>query len=331
MPAEGVSIYTGETYYGSGSASDITLSYNIIGEGLIQHDDGRGHPSGGFMSGYDGDPSFAAQRITLHHNLIVHTQKRNGDVLTKSGRLINNLIYNWQWLPSVIAGGVTADIINNSYKAGPVTQYSYDLNKGAIHLVPSDADINLSTVPYWWHSVPGSPSLYLNGNQFKDQSDTVLAYDTDMVCHYRNFDTGCTDINTSWLRNTKLQEPNELGITIDTTLAAETKVLAGAGSSQRIDASGNWINNRDSVDNRFVNEYKTGSYLLGTKFPWHEDLVGGQSFVSNQVNFQDNDKDGMPDSWEIKYGLNPNDPTDAIKKTLNNQGYTNIEVYFNGL
>ena len=38
----------------------------------------------------------------------------------------------------------------------------------------------------------------------------------------------------------------------------------------------------------------------------------------------------MPDAWEKKYGLNPNDPTDAIKD-CNGDGYTNIEKYINGI
>ena len=44
----------------------------------------------------------------------------------------------------------------------------------------------------------------------------------------------------------------------------------------------------------------------------------------------DTDKDGMPDAWEKKYGLNPNDPTDAVKD-CNGDGYTNIEKYINGI
>jgi hypothetical protein len=38
----------------------------------------------------------------------------------------------------------------------------------------------------------------------------------------------------------------------------------------------------------------------------------------------------MPDEWELKYKLNPNDPSDSMKD-LNGDGYTNIEKYINGL
>ena len=46
--------------------------------------------------------------------------------------------------------------------------------------------------------------------------------------------------------------------------------------------------------------------------------------------YVDTDKDGMPDAWEKKYGLNPNDPSDA-QGDLNGDGYTNIEDYINGV
>ena len=44
----------------------------------------------------------------------------------------------------------------------------------------------------------------------------------------------------------------------------------------------------------------------------------------------DSDNDGMPDSWEKKYGLNPNDASDA-SLDCNGDGYTNIEKYINGI
>ena len=38
----------------------------------------------------------------------------------------------------------------------------------------------------------------------------------------------------------------------------------------------------------------------------------------------------MPDRWELKHGLNPNDPSDSRSYDLNKH-YTNIEVYLNEL
>ena len=43
----------------------------------------------------------------------------------------------------------------------------------------------------------------------------------------------------------------------------------------------------------------------------------------------DTDNDGMPDEWEVEYGL---DPTDANDNSLDTDGdgYTNIEEWLNG-
>ena len=46
--------------------------------------------------------------------------------------------------------------------------------------------------------------------------------------------------------------------------------------------------------------------------------------------YLDSDGDGMPDEWEIKYGLNPFDPSDA-NLDCNGDGYTNIEKFINGI
>ena len=46
--------------------------------------------------------------------------------------------------------------------------------------------------------------------------------------------------------------------------------------------------------------------------------------------YVDTDGDGMPDKWEKKYGLNPNDSSDATGD-LSGDGYTNIEKYINGI
>ncbi len=43
----------------------------------------------------------------------------------------------------------------------------------------------------------------------------------------------------------------------------------------------------------------------------------------------DSDADGMPDYWELKYNLNPNDPSDASLDP-DNDGYTNLEEYRKG-
>ncbi|HEY4328536.1 MAG TPA: hypothetical protein VGN88_02280, partial [Phycisphaerae bacterium] len=58
--------------------------------------------------------------------------------------------------------------------------------------------------------------------------------------------------------------------------------------------------------------------------------VGGWPVLKSSEPPVDSDHDGIPDWWEKKYGLNPNDPSDAAKDS-NGDGYTNLEKYLNGI
>jgi hypothetical protein len=57
--------------------------------------------------------------------------------------------------------------------------------------------------------------------------------------------------------------------------------------------------------------------------------VGGYPEYRGE-SYKDSDSDGMPDDWETKYGLAPNDASDAAGD-LNSDGYTNIEDFLNNL
>ena len=58
--------------------------------------------------------------------------------------------------------------------------------------------------------------------------------------------------------------------------------------------------------------------------------MGGYPQYRDWQPYKDTDNDGMPDEWEVKNGLNPNDPADA-NGDLNGDGYTNIEKYINAI
>lgn len=59
-------------------------------------------------------------------------------------------------------------------------------------------------------------------------------------------------------------------------------------------------------------------------------IIDGLDKFPEDINYQsDSDQDGMPDSWEVQYGLNPNDPTDATKD-LNGNNKTNLQEFKDG-
>lgn len=84
---------------------------------------------------------------------------------------------------------------------------------------------------------------------------------------------------------------------------------------------------RDKVDIRLIDGLKslgkTGNIIKS------EAEVGGQPTILSAKSLKDTDGDGIPDVWETAHKLNPKDPADGDKITSN--GYTNLEIYLNGL
>lgn len=101
----------------------------------------------------------------------------------------------------------------------------------------------------------------------------------------------------------------------DDAATAYRRVLAEAGAS--------WA--RDSVDARLVDEVisETGEIISS------QDQVGGWPDIPTAAASVDSDLDGMPDAWELAYGLDAENPSDR-NGDLNGDGYTNLEEYLNG-
>jgi hypothetical protein len=104
---------------------------------------------------------------------------------------------------------------------------------------------------------------------------------------------------------------------IETPEEAYATVILQAGASLH----------RDAIDTRLVDYVKS----LGTdgKIIKSEAEVGGQPQIKSEQAPKDSDGDGIPDYWEKKNHLNPNDPKDG--GTIFADGYTNLEIYLNGL
>jgi hypothetical protein len=109
---------------------------------------------------------------------------------------------------------------------------------------------------------------------------------------------------------------------------------------------------RDAVDTRVIQDVITGkiSYVdntansNGSQYVKHRlpddsykkgiitdvSQVGGYPEYKGTP-YKDSDKDGMPDEYEVKHGLNPHNAADASQYAKNGGGYTNIEVYLNSV
>jgi hypothetical protein len=83
---------------------------------------------------------------------------------------------------------------------------------------------------------------------------------------------------------------------------------------------------RDAVDTRLIQNVLKGEGALISD----ESTVGGFGTLRSGTPPRDTDRDGMPDTWEQKHGLDPKNANDATGD-FDQTGYTNIEKYINGL
>jgi hypothetical protein len=109
----------------------------------------------------------------------------------------------------------------------------------------------------------------------------------------------------------RLAQPVDVApVRADPAARAFERVLAGAGASRV----------RDAVDARVVASVRARS---GTIIDSQAE-VGGWPALTAGTPWRDTDGDGMPDDWERRHRLNPNDAADG-NRDRNRDGYTNLE------
>lgn len=270
---------------------NFTMQWCIISESLNSSVHSKGdHGYGGIWGG---------RKATFHHNLIAHHNSRlprfsgSASVPNAPDELVdfrNNVIYNW--MNNNTYGGEKGryNVVNNYYKPGPSTKSS----RKARILDPS--------VPYGKFFVAGNVlEGFENITRNNKLGITNNAADSALVS--KSFEVELINEHSA-------RQAFEL-------------VLLGAGASLV----------RDAVDRRIVEEVKNGTASFGKNKDGIIDSqndVGGWPELKTVPAPTDSDNDGMPDDWEQKNRLNPNDASDAARYTLS-KTYTNIEVYINGL
>ena len=255
----------------------------------------------------------------------------------------NNVIYNWVHR-SIDGGDYTAqfNIINNYFKPGPLTQK--DSPVGHRILKPESGRSRLDYKQYG--------RAYVEGNIMEGFPDVtadnwnrgVQVEDEDGTQGYTEFMRSTSPLAMPYFR-------------LMSAKGAYDYVLDNAGAT---------VPCRDEVDQKVIEEVRTGKAYYVKKLPkenpygnnwglspksqdkdglfkyrrlpkdsYKDGIISSPEQMGGYPVYQgtpyvDSDKDGMPDAWEKANGLNPNDPSDA-NGDINGDGYTNIEKYINGI
>jgi hypothetical protein len=301
-----------------------------------------------------GSRAYAAQwggeHASYHHNLLAHHHSRmprnNGNTsndyqLTWDYR--NNVHYNWGSYGAFYGGGVEqvggyvhSNLINNYYIPGPETKAESPSSSKWYFCAPSGGRVSGFEYTY------GYGQWYLSGNVMVGNSG------------YTSNNYSGVYLNDTLKRSNFFPTDSFTAAPVSTTSAvvAYEEVLAGAGATRP---------KRDSIDTRIVKETQnvTATYggILGAglgiidsdrdlmpssydtastddRLKWIKALYtttynGTTNYSTYSVT--DTDNDGMPDSWETTNGLNPADSIDGPAYSTTGNGYTNLEVYLNGL
>ena len=294
---------------------NVTIQNSIFSEALDTYNHAFGSTCGG-------------HNCMFTRNLYASNISRNCSIGMDEGfNFVNNVIFNW-WNRSVDGGDYNSlfNIINNYFKPGPITPLDKPIS---YRILKPEAGRDTSKPVTFGKA-------YVSGN-IVEGNDKVTK---------NNWDGGVQlsekHQSGDYLQKIRVDKPFAMPpITIMDTKQAYKFVLENAGAD---------FPKRDAIDIRVVKTVMTGKAIYVKNAPEFipkyvkrrlpvdsykkgiiTDIrqVGGLPEYKGQP-YLDSDNDGMPDAWEKANGLNPNDPTDAVKD-CNGDGYTNIEKYINGI
>jgi hypothetical protein len=283
---------------GKAAAHNITIQNSISAEGTTPC---YGY---GFLAGAQNRRVAAGMTdIDFHHNLLIHHGRRMPEVKLATMRWVNNLAYNWSMDGSASEGGTSADYIANQYWRGANTA---NPDSEIIWHDPGVSD---------W-GPPGDPSFFLAQN-IGDDNPNPDGDQWSMITRRLVGDKN-VPLETTYQRLEPLPS-NIWPITVDDVLTLPETLFPHIGASQRLDGEGGWVNIRDELDQRAINDFTNRTGRLRA----NELEYGGRLAYNGGDPYPDEDADGMSDTWEATFGINDaNGDADL-------DGYTNIEEFLN--
>ena len=271
-----------------------TVQWCIISESLYH----SYHPKGDH--GYGG--IWGGKGATFHHNLLSDHSSRNprfngsrynNEPEKEIVDFRNNVIYNWGFNSAYGGEGGNQNIVSNYYKYGPASKHK-------------------DRIVEPWDS-------------------TGQWYVAD------NFVFGFPKItNDNWAGGVQGEFRNSGRVNSPFPYASITTQSSEEAYEFVLENAGAVFPKRDSVDLRIIGEVRSGTETYGGVWGARSGIIDSQTQVGGWPELKsteapkDSDADGMPDSWEMKNGLNPENPEDR-NDDQNKDGYTNLENYLNEL
>lgn len=269
---------------------NITIQNSIMGQGL------HPHSCGGLIQ------TTSDNGVTLYRNLYIDNKTRNPKVKGLN-QFVNNVVYNWGSGAAYNMGGNSESISksvlqNNYFIEGACVNYDGNPYKPSRPLIGYNKNVY----------------TYVEGNYFDDNRDGKL--------------------------NGRLLTQEDMKMTKDGSTIAPNFVTEPDAKHPQINGlmsaqeayqwiakwSGASLPARDEVDTYLIEELtslgKKGQII---RSEIEQTPTKGPGSIQNGPMLKDSDKDGMPDAFEDLYGLDKNDPSDAMKLASN--GYTNLENY----
>jgi Pectate lyase len=275
---------------------NLTVQWCLVTHSLNNsvHTKGK-HGFGGIWGGY---------KATFHHNMLANNSSRNPRFASVDGTkwvdYRNNVIYNWGF-KSAYGGGHHGEIniVDNYYKPGPASEHHRLLD------VAED----------------GTGRYFISGNVMVGDKK-VTEDNRHAIGEFHAVASSDSSHKSLNPEDCLVDKPFPFeAINEDSPVVAYHRVLKSVGCSF----------SRDSYDREVIRQVRKGIGTFGKNgiINSQED-VGGWPVLKKGKALQDTDGDGMPDSWEKKHHLNPQDPSDGSIFGLS-KDYTNVEVYLNSL